>query len=537
MRPVTVAAALTLALSGCAVAAGTMRSYVLAPNGMESRDQNLRQALVAGAFDASLARIRKKKNAPEDKLLRLLYEGAVAHYAGRYDASVRALDRAQYLAEDRFTKSASRGALSLVTNDRALAYLPGQSERLLIHYYAALGFLARKDVQGAAVEARRLSFLLEMYDEQLQPGDRSLRAALRYFAGAVFEAAGEDNDAGVSYRNAIALGSVPADVTGTGTVARLGTSGIKKTTGRPGRRKSAPTETTPAPAIMGSKSTATSAADPALSAMLQPLLRTEGSGTVVLLLEQGFVAHRVSQSLRIFVDDDDIAAFDDDDKGARLERAQGVGARVVAQLSRDEDLYAGDTRRSRIELTSNRRHDAISFGGGGRNEHLITVSWPVYRRPRGAPFRPVIYAGDSVVTRLQATGDVTDAIVSDFRRARAEIAVRAVLRGATKYAAARAAEKKADDKKKADGKRNWKWEMTSVAVDAVGAALERADTRSWHLLPGSISVARVSLAPGRHTLTVDGGYGRGRTALGDVEVRAGEVTILSRRLWDGDALR
>lgn len=535
MRSAT-AAALTFALSGCAVAAGTMRSYVLAPNGMESRDHHLRQALVAGAFESSFARIRKKQDAPEDKLLRLLYEGAVAHYAGRYDASVRALDRAQYLAEDRYTKSASRGALSLVTNDRALVYLPGQSERLLIHYYAALGFLARNDVSSAAVEARRLSFLLEMYDEQRQPGDRSLRAALRYFAGAVFEAAGEDNDASVSYRNAIALNTAAAaaDATVTGIVARPGKSGIKKTTGRPGRGKAA----SRAPSTTAPKPGSARAADSAMTASLQPLLRPEGMGTVVMLLEHGFVAHRVNQSLSIYLDDDDVEAFEGDEKGSKLERAQGVGSRVVAQLSRDEDLYAGDSRRSRVELTSDDRDGGISFGGGhGGSEHVITVSWPVYRRPHVASFRPVIHAGDSVVTTVQATGDVSDAIVSDFRRARAEIALRAVLRGATKYAAARAAEKKADKEKEEDGKRNWKWEVTSFAVDAVGAALERADTRSWHLLPGSISVARVSLPPGRHTLTVDGGNGRGRTSLGEVDVRAGEITIVSRRLWDGDALR
>jgi hypothetical protein len=69
----------------------------------------------------------------------------------------------------------------------------------------------------------------------------------------------------------------------------------------------------------------------------------------------------------------------------------------------------------------------------------------------------------------------------------------------------------------------------------VGTLLtERADTRCWHLLPGTVSMARLRLPPGTHELTVelDHGTGSERTlSLGTATVAAGRTTFVTHRIW------
>ncbi len=176
------------ALGGCAAAARALaRPYALAPTGLELGEQRLRDALAQARWDAALRQAgREKDGGPSDALLRELYRGTAAYYGGRWDESALALQRAAAMADDRYTKRVSRGALALATNDRALPYVPGDNERLFAHYYAALGYLHAGDLNGAAVEARRLAWRLQQAEARRDPLVASARAALRSVTGAVF---------------------------------------------------------------------------------------------------------------------------------------------------------------------------------------------------------------------------------------------------------------------------------------------------------------------------------------------------------------
>src|SRR5690606_617731 len=119
---------LALALRGCA---GLFGSFDVAPSGLRGSDDRLRRMLEAGRADAALAQLEPKGKAdPGDALLRALYEGTIARYAGEYEASSAAFELAVELAEDRYTTSISRSALSLITSDRTLPFEPSPSERL-----------------------------------------------------------------------------------------------------------------------------------------------------------------------------------------------------------------------------------------------------------------------------------------------------------------------------------------------------------------------------------------------------------------------
>jgi hypothetical protein len=455
------ATALVTSLGGCSLVTGAARAYYTStPAYIEHRDWTLRRTLAIGSFDSALARVSDRdEDAPKDRLLRSLYDGLVAFYAGEYERSGASLRGADDLAEDRYTKSLSRNALSLVTNDRVLPYMPGHNERLLVHYYAALGYLRRDDLEGAAVEARRLGVLLQQFDAERDPADVSTRAFLRYFAGVVFEAAGEANDAGVAYRNARAL--VP------------------------------PTALPPAAAPR------------------------PGEGEVVVLLERGFVAHRVEETVVIELGGKERETFsrrrkreDDDDVTAM----SSLG-RFLNQLDAAEDrgVYRSDSRRLHRDRTV---VDSV--------EYVMKIAWPVFLRPVRETAPATLVAGTTATAPFVLVGDVSEGIIADYRRERMEVLARTVARAVVKYIAAEQAEKK-------------KGETGKVIANLAGALLEHADTRSWHLLPADIALARISLPAGRQrvTLRLDGASSESaRTIdLGEIDVTAGTVRVVSTRIW------
>jgi hypothetical protein len=175
---------LLLFSNGCATANLAWRA---GPGGIPA-EQGIRTHLSNQRADEAWRALANKKVAPPDALLRHMYRGVVSLHAGEYEAGTRATDRAWTIAEDRYTRQLSRGALSMVTAEAALPYQPGPTERMLIPYYGGLNWLARNEPFEAAVEARRLSSMLESNLSDQMP--RGMQGVLRYVSGAVFEAAG-----------------------------------------------------------------------------------------------------------------------------------------------------------------------------------------------------------------------------------------------------------------------------------------------------------------------------------------------------------
>jgi hypothetical protein len=207
------------ATTGCMPAvrqAFDARATPLTPFGARASDAALRRLLATGAAEAAVdalgtGRARRPAVADRslrptgDRLLDDLLVGATAFYAGRYATSQAALAAADEAAEQRRTRSLTREATALLTNDAARPYLPSRTERTLIPYYALLGFLERRDLEGATVEARRLAQRLEETEDQASDAERSLRASLRLLTASVFDAAGEPNDAAVARRHVARL--------------------------------------------------------------------------------------------------------------------------------------------------------------------------------------------------------------------------------------------------------------------------------------------------------------------------------------------
>jgi hypothetical protein len=493
------------------------------PHGLSSYDGELRRLSTLGRFDEAATLAEEEAGAAGDDVLAALNLAIVEHHAGRYEESNELLQAAELEIEERFTKSVSRAALSLVTNDRALAWLPSRAERPMVHVYGALNYLALGQPDEAAVEARRLAGVLEeMVGDDgpagLDAETRQVYRSLRYFTGAVFEHAGEWNDADVAYRLA-GIGA-PSDAAGRagGAADNDADSGVED-------------------------------ASEDVSA--------ETSG-VVILVESGFVAHRVERSLNLLVGVDEL---DDLRYGSESRRLRF--ARCFSQRRLDRPMNAWGA-------SHDDWCDGVRYTSGGSRKakkdadvaYLMRVAWSTMYRPlSAAPVGPVRAFSESGSASLTAARDATalgslpldaatttgaeseesafaspgtpglsadlsGAVIQDFNRQAPEMLVKSVARAAVKYAVVQAIEDGArkEDETLAD--------VAAVVGNALAALTERADTRSWTLLPAQIQIVRLPLPPGRHEVRVAAEGASGRTLdLGEVEVRPGRVTVVSARAW------
>ena len=478
---VRVAAILVAALSasGCATMFG---GYDLAPNGLPREEDALRRALAFEPRRAYEEVIEGERALPEDDLLRLLYAGTAGYYGGSYADAARLLDLASYLAEDRVTFSVSRQALSMVTSDRTLAYTPARTERLMIPYVAAMMYLREGNIEGAAVEARRLEALLEQFDAEVPfPEISDESRFLHYFAGTVFEAARDWNAADVAYRRSGPL----AEAAGFDEAEELRPAG-------------------------------------------------DSLGDVVVLVERGFVPHRVEQSVVVVLPPAQVAMLTDGSAGERAAAAAEAAARILltaVQAYGDRSGFYHDRGYHAPIQLEPWREDCSARGSCSSEEegepYLLRISWPVlYQEP--SPAAPLRVRAGSLGVDPVARLDLSAGTRRDFEAERPAMLARTVARAAAKVGLSTSVEESVKKKDEAAG------QLLGILTNLGTLLTERADTRGWHLLPGSISLVRLRLPAGTHELQleVDRSPGEGRTeSLGPVVVRPGTTTFLSTRVW------
>ena len=439
--------AMLLAANGCSLFRATIGAYETGPDGIARSQQQLREALVRADYPAALGWHE------DDELLRALGVGASSYYASQFARSVVVLDSAALIADDRITNSVSANALALVSSDLARPYQARRTERLFIPYYAMLAFARLDQWEDAAVEARRLGGLLSQYAADRTESERTTHATLHYLTGVVFERAGEKGDAQVAYRLARAL--LPAQV-----------DSARDRTAR-------------------------------------------GGGEILVVLERGFVAHRATETISVFLGESDRDSLDD----RRRERNAGVASRIVGAMSSSSSSDSSPVRgdRSRKPRWEYAHHD-------GDDGYWLRVSFPSVRRAPLIRGEPNVMVDGARMVSAKIGSVLDDAVGADQERERAALIARAVARSAVKYAVTKAV-------------KDSKGEVAGSIANIGAALLERADVRSWHVLPQMITLFRVSVPAGQRHVQLDVGEGLEPVDLGAVVVRAGQVTIASARMW------
>ena len=190
--------------------------------------RDLQIALEAG--ETKKAYINLEKNAPKKPDIPFLFElGLVAHYANKFPESSTAFDQAGEIAEDRYTKSVSKEAASLVTSDKLRPYSGTHYERLLSHYYRALNYVYQGQLDGALVECRRATLLINYFKGEDENYDFFGAGFLAYLSGVLFETTGEWNDAYISYKQAAEYYRNAAEKTGIAMPKDIGRSLVRLT--------------------------------------------------------------------------------------------------------------------------------------------------------------------------------------------------------------------------------------------------------------------------------------------------------------------
>ena len=176
-------------------------SFVLAMGCSPYNMQELRVSMEMGDYDEAYTNIKEQADKKSD--IPLLFEfGLVAHYANQFADSNKALEQAEVIADDRWTKSLSKEALSLVTSDKVRPYSGKRYERLLGYYYQILNYVYLNQLDGALVECRQAAGIINAFKSDVKNYDFFGSAFSAHLSAMVFEAAGEWNDAFISYRQA-----------------------------------------------------------------------------------------------------------------------------------------------------------------------------------------------------------------------------------------------------------------------------------------------------------------------------------------------
>lgn len=226
---------LPVLLAGCAA------TSVLSP--YPAQALHYRTALDTGMPEAAVTHIGTK-TASADATLYLLEKARIEQLAGSAEASRESFAAAhsRFAQQDeRALVSASAYAASgasLLTNDNARPYEGRIYERVFLHQYQALNYLAAGDLQGALVEVRRANQVqvealqakekqvdkaqadaerkgldTARYDQYFSVMDLAAgrvksgfqNAATFYLSGLIYEANGQPNDAWIDYHKALEL--------------------------------------------------------------------------------------------------------------------------------------------------------------------------------------------------------------------------------------------------------------------------------------------------------------------------------------------
>ena len=333
-----------------------------------------------------------QKHAPKKPDIPHQFELAlVAHYANRFVESNKAFDIAGDIAEDRYTKSVSKEVGSLVTSDKLRPYSGTQYERLLSHYYRALNYVYLNQLDGALVECRRATNLINYFKND-EKYDFFGAAFLAHFSGMLFEAAGEWNDALISYKQAAEYYKNAAEKTGVNTPEDIGHALLRLT-----RRLRFTDEFERYREQYG-----------------EPPEHPENYGELILFYENGYVPQRTQAALTFPILKTDPITKDKPD----LEETEAF-ARTLSR--REGKVY------DKIEL-----------------EYILRIAIPTIRSQRPH------FAGIEVAVEKQQpvngvlVEDVESIAIETLKAQRPMILVRALVRTLLKYLAFREADKKSE---------------------------------------------------------------------------------------------
>lgn len=175
------------------------------------KSAGMRQYLQQGRPDLALIEVQKEADKEGDDVMVNMNRGLLLSMNGDYKASNEALEKAKNEIEALYATSITEQAGAVIVNDETISFQGDRFEQVLVHAYMALNYLALGDVDSAAVEIRQAD--VKMMEWGDTPEEDPF---MRYLAGIIYEALGEDDQALVSYRRAVEVYKATNDKQGLG---------------------------------------------------------------------------------------------------------------------------------------------------------------------------------------------------------------------------------------------------------------------------------------------------------------------------------
>lgn len=151
--------------------------------------------------EQAVAQLQKATVRDTDRALHLLNQGMLLHLAGKWGESNDSFESAQTLMDQLSALSLREQGTSFLVNDYTRSYEGEPYDKVMLHVYKALNYLALKQPFEARVEAQQLDLALRLLAEQAGKRDPELGFP-RYLAGMIYEQLGEWSDAMIAYRKA-----------------------------------------------------------------------------------------------------------------------------------------------------------------------------------------------------------------------------------------------------------------------------------------------------------------------------------------------
>jgi hypothetical protein len=396
-----------------------------------------------------------------NKLLYLLEAGLIAHYQKQYTQSNRYFAAAEKHADALYTKSISRQAASLITNDTIKNYKGESFELVAIHYYRALNYWYLGLPEDALVECRKANLKLAQY--AIHNGETSYKndAFIHYMTGLFYEATGEYNDAYISYQHAQDAYAHYATVFDV-----LPPQALEQDLQRVSE-------------ILNGVEVA--------SLNTTSFLSPVGDGELVIFSEIGFVPRKLQEEI-------DLPLYDND-----IKRSKNIETSVLAK-----DI-------------SNRRYHVQNQG---HVDYWLRVALPKYD----------VTTPQTWTTSISTDGQQTQTAIAQSYAGIAKdslndhypgILIKTTARAFVKYITYLKAKKEN--------------KVLGFFTNLFNVSTEIADTRSWVSLPNNIQIGRLTLPPGKHTITIEAHDKSGNIietkTFENIEIKPGQRTFISHRFY------
>ncbi|MEI8013298.1 MAG: hypothetical protein WCH20_00530 [Nitrospira sp.] len=462
-------------LAGCGP---SVNRYLLIDTSLRANDPKGADAIVQ----------RTEKEYGEKSLV--LYgmdRGMLLQLAGDYQQSNAVLEQAEEELDRLYTRKIRTETLAFMTNDTALPYEGDPYEQVLLNVLKALNYVALGQWQDALVEARRIDHRLNVLSDRIQEkGAYREDGFARYLSGILYESTGDVNNAFIAYRKAYETFDATRAWSHTAVPSQL----------------------------------------------REDLLRTA---------EALHFTQELAEYRRLFPD----TMWETSQSLQQL--AQVVVISYNGRAPRKEDQFLDlpvsldalqlvllNRGLSQATRQSNRGVDTVLYGLNGR---VVRVALPrLVPQKTQVPVDRVSLIPDNgsrVTVNTELVHNVTALAEKALSERMAGITVKALARATTKFAAAEATTRGAQQ---LAGKDAGPLVGLLVGLLAKGLAVasEEADKRSWQTLPDEIHFARVWVPPGRYQVQSQSGGGSHdpltSEAMRTLSVGPGETALLLQRV-------